>query len=62
MAPEPAAKERLASRRHARAYLRARSALAQRYPDEFRDILEAEKAREGIRTLQPRQVVAHDAA
>lgn len=39
-----------------RAVQRAKQRLAEIHPEEYRDILEVEKAREGIRSLQPRQV------
>jgi hypothetical protein len=45
-----------AARAHARAQQRARQRLVERHREEFREFLEVEKAREGIRTLQPRQV------
>jgi hypothetical protein len=45
-------------RSYARANARARQQLVERHRDEYREILEVEKAREGIRTLQPRKVSA----
>jgi hypothetical protein len=50
--------EALRSRAHSRAHQRARQKLVEAHRDEYRDLLEAEKAREGILTLQPRQVRA----
>lgn len=43
-------------RAHARANQRAKQRLAETHRDEYRALLEIEKAREGIHTLQPRQV------
>jgi hypothetical protein len=40
--------------RGARAFQRALRELKKRHPDEFRALLEAEKAREGVRTLRER--------
>jgi hypothetical protein len=51
-------REVLQNRAHARAQSRAREGLVERHRDEFRELLEIEKAREGISTLRPRQVSA----
>jgi hypothetical protein len=45
-------------RAHARATQRARQRLVELHRGEFRELLEIEKAREGIPTLRPRQVTA----
>jgi hypothetical protein len=37
---------------------RAKQRLAVQHRDEFRALLEIEKAREGVRTLQPREVTS----
>jgi hypothetical protein len=42
-------------RAHARANQRAKQRLVELHRDEYRVLLEAEKVREVIRTLQPRQ-------
>lgn len=44
-------------RAQARAYQRARRRLQVQHQAEFKVLLEQEKAREGIRTLTPRQVI-----
>jgi hypothetical protein len=46
------------ARAHGRAVQRAKQRLAEAHRDEYRQLLEVEKAREGITTLQPRQVSA----
>jgi hypothetical protein len=51
-------REALRSRAHSRAHQRARQKLVEAHREEYRDLLEVEKAREGIRTLQRREVSA----
>jgi hypothetical protein len=51
-------KERQRSRAYARATQRALWQLSKRYPVDFRDLLEAARAEEGIRTLKPREVAS----
>jgi hypothetical protein len=50
--------EALRSRAHSLAHQRARQKLVEAHREEYRELLEAEKAREVIRTLQPREVSA----
>jgi hypothetical protein len=44
------------ARAHSHAHQRARQKLVELYREQYRDLLEVEKAREGIRTLVPREV------
>jgi hypothetical protein len=44
------------ARAHARAVQRAKQRLAEQHRDEYRLLLEREKAAEGIRALAPREV------
>ena len=46
------------ARAHSRAHSRARQKLVELHRDEYQDILEAQKAAEGILKLQPRKVPA----
>lgn len=45
-------------RAHSRAQQRAKQKLAETHREEFRELLEVEKAREGIKTLQPRRIAS----
>jgi hypothetical protein len=56
--PGRATREVLRQRAHSRANQRARQRLVEQHREEFRQLLEIEKTREGIPTLQPRQVSA----
>jgi hypothetical protein len=51
-------REVLRQRAHSRANQHARQRLVEQHREEFRELLEIEKTREGIPTLQPRQVSA----
>ena len=48
----------LKARAHGRAHSRARQRLVELHREEFRELLEVEKAREGIPTLRPREVAS----
>ena len=48
--------QRKSWRSNARAVARAKQKLVERHRDEYQELLEVEKAREGIRTLQIREV------
>jgi hypothetical protein len=49
-------------RAHSRANQRARQRLVELHREEYRALLEAEKAREGIATLRPREIPAEAAS